>query len=839
MQKGYFTILFVQISLLSYSQHHANSYYFTNILMYENGYAQVEQNGKTGAINMKGDLVIPCIYDDLSSGDFTPCVNYGAASVKKHGHWGVVDSTGKVIVPFIYDEIECFSEYGTAIAKKDGRYGCLNSKGQVIAPFIYDNMLYLNNGLRLVLHNDKVGYLDSTGRQIIDCKYLDGLECREGLMAVNRNGRWGFINKKDSTIIPFIYDSVEPFSNGLACVSINGKSGFINHSNKVIIPFIYPEGKFLFHNGYSHITVNDKTGIINKKGDTVIPFKYENYEFDEFQAKCFMIERHLPGEDEAYALFDSTGKTITGFDYDHIYYIGNNQFIVEKQGKHGIINSKGHVIVPIEYDEFWNSDYNIFSVGKEGTLGCIDSTGKTIIPFIFSKKGTSEYFSDGAIACLFLDTLTIAPYHGTWRTINRKGQFVDHIKGTQYVRLYYENRVLGTEGRLRNFYKEGKWISRYENGKTRALITFKHGVKNGKYQLWDTTGSLIKYDIYRDDTLIKTIMSSENIYPSVLSPDIGPSDTIGFFSNGRIQYSGKHDSLRQYNRIGVWVEGDLDDNKNYFYTTGLYINGSKEGEWKHYNSGDSLLFTEVYKSDTVQYPNDTVIIFNFDGKIKEKGYMLNNMKEGLWTSYAFGEKTSESEYCLGQQCGYTKLYEDDKPRFVWGYALIQKINDSLYWSITKRQDYKKGVGYLISVPSGIWAEYYSNGQVEDSGRYEVRKTARDTLFFRKQRKGTTDYNTEVDTAINENSFSSIRAGNWVEYYKNGQLKSIGEYYPIEFTISFSEVISDSSGNFKYSTSYSPYYFKDKTWKYYNECGELIKEEYYEKMRQVKTVDYTK
>ena len=53
----------------------------------------VKQNDKWGYVNTKGEIAIPCVYDDA---------NYffeGLAKVKQNGKWMIIDSNGQVIIP--------------------------------------------------------------------------------------------------------------------------------------------------------------------------------------------------------------------------------------------------------------------------------------------------------------------------------------------------------------------------------------------------------------------------------------------------------------------------------------------------------------------------------------------------------------------------------------------------------------------------------------------------------------------------------------------------------------------------------------------------------------------
>ena len=58
---------------------------------FANGLALVSKAGKKGFVNKKGELIIPCIYEDAMH------FNDGLAPVKKGGRWGFLDSTGKEV----------------------------------------------------------------------------------------------------------------------------------------------------------------------------------------------------------------------------------------------------------------------------------------------------------------------------------------------------------------------------------------------------------------------------------------------------------------------------------------------------------------------------------------------------------------------------------------------------------------------------------------------------------------------------------------------------------------------------------------------------------------------
>ena len=61
----------------------------------------------------------------------------GLARVKKNGKWGAIDTTGKLVVPCEYDAFWFFSE-GLAPVQKNGKLGYIDKTGKLVVPCEYD-----------------------------------------------------------------------------------------------------------------------------------------------------------------------------------------------------------------------------------------------------------------------------------------------------------------------------------------------------------------------------------------------------------------------------------------------------------------------------------------------------------------------------------------------------------------------------------------------------------------------------------------------------------------------------------------------------------------------------
>src|SRR5690606_39944812 len=90
-------------------------------------------NGKSGAINRKGVIVIPFIYDKI--GYFYAS---GLAIAKKDGKFGFINGTGKEIIPLIYEEVDQSMVDETVIVSKNKKWAFFSNNGKQLTKFQLD-----------------------------------------------------------------------------------------------------------------------------------------------------------------------------------------------------------------------------------------------------------------------------------------------------------------------------------------------------------------------------------------------------------------------------------------------------------------------------------------------------------------------------------------------------------------------------------------------------------------------------------------------------------------------------------------------------------------------------
>ena len=185
-------------------------------------YVYDEKTGKTGFIDLEGNLVIEQKFDDVYIFSEGLCAVYDNKTEK----WGFIDKTGKLVIPYQFIGI--------------------GKSGFDLGPPIF------SDGLAAVVNEDtgEYGYIDKTGKLVIPYQFDMVGHFKEGRAHVKNLGsfeggyhQYGYIDKTGKLVIPYQFDEASNFINGLARVSLGDRAtgvwyvAYIDKTGKEVIPF--------------------------------------------------------------------------------------------------------------------------------------------------------------------------------------------------------------------------------------------------------------------------------------------------------------------------------------------------------------------------------------------------------------------------------------------------------------------------------------------------------------------------------------------------------------------------------------------------------------------------
>lgn len=436
-----------------------------------------------------------------------------------------------------------------------------------------------------------------------------------------------------------------------------------------------------------------------------------------------------------------------------------------------------------------------------------------------------------------------------------------------YWKSYYVTGVLKSEGRRTSFLLDSLWVFYDQAGDTIEKISYLLGKRNG-YSLK-----------YKKDPVYGNYLFSSELYAGDRKEGLAKI----YFPDGKIKqtipYSdSKKDGLsREYNHDGKIIA--LLEYNNDFLISRERINytdasGMKQGEWldfypdgsrhiernyrddvlhgyyKEYDEKGRLLVTLLYESGKVTGTDiDNSAEIDIQNRYDDSGRLIYSgpFKEGIPVGI-------HREYNSDGTIKGARIYNDN------GVLISEGIIDAEGNRTGPWKDFSPGGtliaegNYTTNRRTGPWKFYNSSGRLEQAGAYSSGRIdgtwrwyypegelLREEDYYQGKRDGSYTEYTRTGEIIAEGSYADgernglwkvnagdnteegeyilgLRNGEWKSYYLGGKLRFKGNYR--QGNPEGHHTLYFENGRTKEDRYYRNG-FRTKTWKKYNELGEII------------------
>lgn len=237
---------------------------YTNIDEFKERRARViDQAGKFGFVDVLGNEVIPCTYDNATSFES----NY--ANVTLGSDQFSINKLGECVKNCPSSNSEATAQWRYFRDKKTKLYGFVDANNVTVIPPRYEGAFnFMDDPLARVQRNNFWAYIDQNGQQRTAFKYTYAEPFANGFAKVRIGNKYGFINEQGKAITPIIYDHAYDFNNGITIVNIGLKYGYINDAGLPLTEVEFDVAEF-FNRGVARVKKEGKEYFINKKGERV------------------------------------------------------------------------------------------------------------------------------------------------------------------------------------------------------------------------------------------------------------------------------------------------------------------------------------------------------------------------------------------------------------------------------------------------------------------------------------------------------------------------------------------------------------------------------------------
>jgi len=424
--------------------------------------------------------------------------------------------------------------------------------------------------------------------------------------------------------------------------------------------------------------------------------------------------------------------------------------------------------------------------------------------------------SEGKRTSFLLDSI--------WVFFDQAGDTTEKInyllgKRNGYYYRYQRDPVYGTYVYSTELFagdkKEGVARIYYPDGKLKQTIPFSGGKKDGLSREFDEEGKVITLLEYNNDFLI----SREKINFTDAA-GLKQGEWLDFWSDGTVKTERNyrddmlHGYYKEYDLKGKLIVTLLYDNGK---VTGTDIDNSAEIDIQNrYNDAGKLIYSGPFKDGVPvgihrEYNDDGTVknahIYNDNGVLISQGVVdEGGNRNGPWKDYsAGGIVIAEGAYSDNRRTGTWKFYNESGKLEQAGSYSNGRIDGTWRWyypegELLREEDYYQGKR------DGQYTEYTRTGEKIAQGTYAEGERNGEWKF----KSGD---NTEEGSYL-----LGLRDGTWKATYPNGKLRFKGEYRQGE--PEGHHVLYYDNGRIKEDRYYRNG-LRTKTWKKYNEDGEVI------------------
>jgi TonB family protein len=251
---------------------------------------------------------------------------------------------------------------------------------------------------------------------------------KQKLYVVKKSKKYGVVNQQNEAVIPALYNSIKPVKNtGVVKGFIVSQAslvnadenlyGYLNLQAKAIIPIKYDYiDTMSAPNGETRLVVSNsqKDALFDSKGKPLTGFDYDHMQKRYRQASAILVKKN-----GLYGYLSFRGKEIIPCVYHKVSAIMKGRAIVDLDQKQGMIDTKGHYVLEPMYDliEVLNDSLPLFKVKVGGFYGVIGAKGKIVLPITHNQIELACWFDEKA-GFIVRKNQQYAFYNHTAQTLN-------------------------------------------------------------------------------------------------------------------------------------------------------------------------------------------------------------------------------------------------------------------------------------------------------------------------------------------------------------------------------------------------------------------------------------
>lgn len=307
---------------------------FEEAFSFQSGSAAVKAEGRWFFINRQGQQVSP-FYEEINE------LSENLYVVKTRGKYGALDRYGQSVIPAQFQSLGDFRK-GHAVYREEEKYGLVSARNDVW-PALYDWLSDIDeNGLVLFRLGQGFGLMNSTGERLVAPDYDQILYLSDGLYLLVKRGLYGFFSAEGCFMTDIAFDypiGKEPgyfYFNGQFRLLKSKQQALMDRNGVLKVPFKAFDEPGFFKDGLLRVRKKGKTGFVDQKLQYRINPEY-------LEAGDFDLERCIVKRETGFELIGTKGELYIEAAME-IERVGRAFYLVQREGESSLCDRDGRVL---------------------------------------------------------------------------------------------------------------------------------------------------------------------------------------------------------------------------------------------------------------------------------------------------------------------------------------------------------------------------------------------------------------------------------------------------------------------------------------------------------------
>lgn len=327
---------------------------------------------KTGCLNLKGETVIPFLYDDITLHDLHAIV---MIKDQTRYRFGLLDLSNKSILPVIYQNIRPLGSLRYAVRNFDNKTALCTEDGKWITGFDIDSLSAFHADAAILYQGVYRGVIDRAGIVRAQPVYRDVAFESGGYIKLRKPDAWKILDTQQKELYRIDADGIEALGPNRYRRRLNGKYGLVDSLLQEVIPAIHdyvgPVSEEMF------VVGNEKKyGLMRTNGSLILPIAFDTLIRDGHLLRARITE----GGKTGWHLYDTVGVRKTSRPYDAMGIAQHSLYPVFTQGYAGAIDKLGQERIACVYDSLLAFSSDRVSVKFKGLYGIISRDDVWLLP---------------------------------------------------------------------------------------------------------------------------------------------------------------------------------------------------------------------------------------------------------------------------------------------------------------------------------------------------------------------------------------------------------------------------------------------------------------------------